>query len=81
MINVFVALTQELPTKEEEDTKSIQSVGKQKLKRGRAAKSKMKKPSKYEIFFQHVLAFLYCGSDSAVSHLTSSSFLGCAVLL
>lgn len=36
----------ELPTKEEEDTKSIQSVGKQKLKRGRAAKSKMKKPSK-----------------------------------
>uniref|UniRef100_A0A8B9LZ21 Uncharacterized protein n=1 Tax=Accipiter nisus TaxID=211598 RepID=A0A8B9LZ21_9AVES len=65
----------------EEDTKSIQSVGKQKLKRGRAAKSKMKKMSKYEIFFQHLFAFLYCGSDSAVSHLTSSSFLGCAVLL
>ncbi|KFP93640.1 Protein ELYS, partial [Haliaeetus albicilla] len=36
----------ELPTKEEEDTKSIESVGKQKLKRGRAAKSKMKKTSK-----------------------------------
>ncbi|NXW26176.1 ELYS protein, partial [Circaetus pectoralis] len=36
----------ELPTKEEEDTKSIESVGKQKLKRGRAAKSKMKKASK-----------------------------------
>uniref|UniRef100_A0A8B9YWM0 Uncharacterized protein n=1 Tax=Buteo japonicus TaxID=224669 RepID=A0A8B9YWM0_9AVES len=65
----------------EEDTKSIESVGKQKLKRGRAAKSKMKKPSKYEIFFQHLLAFLYCGSDSTVSYLTSSSFLGCAVLL
>ncbi|KAM9608442.1 protein ELYS-like [Morphnus guianensis] len=36
----------DLPTKEEEDTKSIESVGKQKLKRGRAAKSKMKKASK-----------------------------------
>ncbi|NXL68961.1 ELYS protein, partial [Chordeiles acutipennis] len=35
----------ELPTKEEEDTKSIESVGKQKLKRGRTAKSKMKKAS------------------------------------
>ncbi|XP_074945450.1 protein ELYS-like [Phalacrocorax aristotelis] len=36
----------ELPTKEEEDTKSIEPVGKQKLKRGRTAKSKMKKASK-----------------------------------
>uniref|UniRef100_A0A8C8A633 AT-hook containing transcription factor 1 n=1 Tax=Otus sunia TaxID=257818 RepID=A0A8C8A633_9STRI len=36
----------ELPTKEEEDTKSIESVGKQKLKRGRTAKPKMKKASK-----------------------------------
>ncbi|NXV99663.1 ELYS protein, partial [Fregetta grallaria] len=36
----------ELPTKEEEDTKSIESVGKQKLKRGRTAKSKAKKASK-----------------------------------
>ncbi|KFO91914.1 Protein ELYS, partial [Buceros rhinoceros silvestris] len=36
----------ELPTKEEEDTKSIGSVGKEKLKRGRTAKSKMKKASK-----------------------------------
>ncbi|XP_042645486.1 protein ELYS isoform X2 [Tyto alba] len=36
----------ELPTKEEEDTQSIESVGKQKLKRGRTAKSKMKKASK-----------------------------------
>ncbi|NXG57111.1 ELYS protein, partial [Hemiprocne comata] len=36
----------ELPTKEEEDSKSIESVGKQKLKRGRTAKSKMKKASK-----------------------------------
>ncbi|XP_009944317.1 PREDICTED: protein ELYS-like, partial [Leptosomus discolor] len=36
----------ELPAKEEEDTKSIESVGKQKLKRGRPAKSKMKKASK-----------------------------------
>ncbi|XP_074017830.1 protein ELYS-like [Numenius arquata] len=36
----------ELLTKEEEDTKSIESVGKQKLKRGRTAKSKMKKSSK-----------------------------------
>uniref|UniRef100_A0A8C6K3U8 Uncharacterized protein n=1 Tax=Melopsittacus undulatus TaxID=13146 RepID=A0A8C6K3U8_MELUD len=33
----------ELPTKEEEDTKSIESVGKQKLKRGVTAKSKVKK--------------------------------------
>ncbi|KAF1414988.1 Protein ELYS, partial [Spheniscus humboldti] len=38
----------ELPTKEDEDTKSIESVGKQKLKRGRTAKSKMKKASKKE---------------------------------
>ncbi|NWS50675.1 ELYS protein, partial [Probosciger aterrimus] len=36
----------ELPTKEEEDTKSAESVGKQKLKRGRTAKSKVKKTSK-----------------------------------
>ncbi|NXV91124.1 ELYS protein, partial [Calonectris borealis] len=36
----------ELPTKEEEDTKSVESVGKQKLKRGRTAKSKVKKASK-----------------------------------
>ncbi|XP_059684356.1 protein ELYS [Gavia stellata] len=35
-----------LPTKEDEDTKSIESVGKQKVKRGRTAKSKMKKASK-----------------------------------
>uniref|UniRef100_A0A8C3GSY0 Uncharacterized protein n=1 Tax=Corvus moneduloides TaxID=1196302 RepID=A0A8C3GSY0_CORMO len=35
--------------KEEEDTKSIESGGKQKLKRGRTPKSKMKKASKYEI--------------------------------
>uniref|UniRef100_A0A8B9FQB7 AT-hook containing transcription factor 1 n=1 Tax=Amazona collaria TaxID=241587 RepID=A0A8B9FQB7_9PSIT len=33
----------ELPTKEEEDAKSVESVGKQKLKRGRTAKSKVKK--------------------------------------
>lgn len=49
MSNVFVALTQELPTKEEEDATSVESVGKQKLKRGGTAKSKMKKASKYEI--------------------------------
>ncbi|NWI35157.1 ELYS protein, partial [Sula dactylatra] len=36
----------ELPTKEEEDTKCTESVGKQKLKRGRTAKSRMKKASK-----------------------------------
>ncbi|KAM9017850.1 protein ELYS isoform 1-T5 [Ara ararauna] len=36
----------ELPTKEEEDTKPVESVGKQKLKRGRTAKSKVKKTSK-----------------------------------
>ncbi|XP_065536193.1 protein ELYS-like [Lathamus discolor] len=36
----------EIPTKEEEDTKSVESVGKQKLKRGRTAKSKVKKTSK-----------------------------------
>ncbi|XP_054249031.1 protein ELYS [Indicator indicator] len=36
----------ELPAKEEEDTKSIESVGKEKIKRGRPAKSKMKKASK-----------------------------------
>ncbi|NXQ26912.1 ELYS protein, partial [Alaudala cheleensis] len=36
----------ELPAKEEEDTKSIESGGKQKLKRGRTQKSKMKKASK-----------------------------------
>ncbi|NXA56231.1 ELYS protein, partial [Nothocercus julius] len=36
----------ELPAKEEEDTKSIESVGKQKLKRGRTAKAKLKKTSK-----------------------------------
>ncbi|NXU00225.1 ELYS protein, partial [Buphagus erythrorhynchus] len=36
----------ELPAKEEEDTKSIESGGKQKLKRGRTPKSKLKKPSK-----------------------------------
>ncbi|XP_042732422.1 protein ELYS isoform X2 [Lagopus leucura] len=33
----------ELPTKEEEEIKSIESVGKQKLKRGRPARSKVKK--------------------------------------
>ncbi|KFQ64841.1 Protein ELYS, partial [Phaethon lepturus] len=38
----------ELPAKEE-DTQSIESVGKQKLKRGRTAKSKMKKASKSTI--------------------------------
>ncbi|NWR47394.1 ELYS protein, partial [Regulus satrapa] len=37
---------EELPAKEEEDTKSIESGGKQKLKRGRTPKSKMKKASK-----------------------------------
>ncbi|NXD17212.1 ELYS protein, partial [Nothocercus nigrocapillus] len=36
----------ELPAKEEEDTKSVESVGKQKLKRGRTAKAKLKKTSK-----------------------------------
>ncbi|XP_031958510.1 protein ELYS-like [Corvus moneduloides] len=36
----------EVPAKEEEDTKSIESGGKQKLKRGRTPKSKMKKASK-----------------------------------
>ncbi|NXT96646.1 ELYS protein, partial [Anhinga rufa] len=36
----------ELPAEEEEDTKSIESVGKQKLKRGGTAKSKIKKASK-----------------------------------
>ncbi|KFW85882.1 Protein ELYS [Manacus vitellinus] len=36
----------ELPTKEEEDTKSIESGGKQKLKRARTTKSKIKKTSK-----------------------------------
>ncbi|NXY34758.1 ELYS protein, partial [Pomatorhinus ruficollis] len=36
----------ELPAKEEEDTKSTESGGKQKLKRGRTPKSKMKKASK-----------------------------------
>ncbi|XP_010075134.1 PREDICTED: protein ELYS [Pterocles gutturalis] len=36
----------ELPAKEEEDTKSTESVGKQKPKRGRTAKSKLKKASK-----------------------------------
>ncbi|NXS53202.1 ELYS protein, partial [Brachypteracias leptosomus] len=36
----------ELPTKEEEDTKSIEMVGKGKRKRGRTAKSKMKQASK-----------------------------------
>ncbi|NXY14066.1 ELYS protein, partial [Atrichornis clamosus] len=36
----------ELPAKEEEDTKSIEAGGKQKLKRGRTPKSKMKKASK-----------------------------------
>ncbi|KAM9561912.1 protein ELYS isoform 2-T5 [Guaruba guarouba] len=36
----------ELPTKEEEDTKPVESVGKQKLKRGRTARSKVKKTSK-----------------------------------
>ncbi|NXK54083.1 ELYS protein, partial [Chauna torquata] len=36
----------ELPTKEEEDTKSMESAGKQKLKRGRTAKLKMKRGSK-----------------------------------
>uniref|UniRef100_A0A8C3CMQ8 AT-hook containing transcription factor 1 n=1 Tax=Cairina moschata TaxID=8855 RepID=A0A8C3CMQ8_CAIMO len=37
-----------LPSKEEEDTKSIESVGKQKSKRGRTAKSKANKTSKKE---------------------------------
>ncbi|NWW55746.1 ELYS protein, partial [Ifrita kowaldi] len=36
----------EVPAKEEEDTKSIESGGTQKLKRGRTPKSKMKKASK-----------------------------------
>ncbi|XP_031448743.1 protein ELYS [Phasianus colchicus] len=36
----------ELPTKEEEEIKSIESVGKQKLKRGRPARSKVKKVSR-----------------------------------
>ncbi|XP_042679480.1 protein ELYS isoform X2 [Centrocercus urophasianus] len=36
----------ELPTKEEEEIKSIESLGKQKLKRGRPARSKVKKASK-----------------------------------
>ncbi|NXB85163.1 ELYS protein, partial [Vidua macroura] len=36
----------ELPAKEEEDTKSMESGEKQKLKRGRTPKSKMKKASK-----------------------------------
>ncbi|NXA32686.1 ELYS protein, partial [Eudromia elegans] len=36
----------ELPAKEEEDTKSTESEGKQKVKRGRAAKAKLKKTSK-----------------------------------
>ncbi|NWU14519.1 ELYS protein, partial [Cephalopterus ornatus] len=36
----------ELLTKEEEDTKSVESGGKQKLKRARTTKSKMKKASK-----------------------------------
>ncbi|NXT72698.1 ELYS protein, partial [Chaetops frenatus] len=36
----------ELPAKEEEDTKSIESGGKQSLKRGRTPKSKVKKASK-----------------------------------
>ncbi|NXI59627.1 ELYS protein, partial [Chloroceryle aenea] len=36
----------ELPAKEEEDTKSIESVGKEKAKRSGTAKSKMKKTSK-----------------------------------
>ncbi|NWI44772.1 ELYS protein, partial [Picathartes gymnocephalus] len=36
----------ELPAKEEEDTKSIESGGKQNLKRGRTPKSKVKKASK-----------------------------------
>ncbi|XP_061847084.1 protein ELYS isoform X2 [Colius striatus] len=38
----------ELPAKEEEDNKSIESVGKQKLKRGRSAKSRMKKAKPQE---------------------------------
>ncbi|NXD47123.1 ELYS protein, partial [Copsychus sechellarum] len=37
---------EELPAKDEEDTKSIESGEKQKLKRGRTPKSKMKKASK-----------------------------------
>ncbi|NXN39056.1 ELYS protein, partial [Rhinoptilus africanus] len=67
----------ELPTKEEEeeDTKSTESVGKQKLKRGRTAKSKTKKARKYENNFERLLAFLYFGSNSSFSHLTSSSFV------
>ncbi|XP_006024566.1 protein ELYS [Alligator sinensis] len=36
----------DLPTKEEEDTKSTESVGKQKVKRGRIAKAKTKQASK-----------------------------------
>ncbi|KAM6324531.1 protein ELYS [Aegotheles albertisi] len=39
-------IVEEPVTKEEEDTKSTESMGKQKLKRGRTAKSKMKKASK-----------------------------------
>ncbi|OXB80303.1 UNVERIFIED_CONTAM: hypothetical protein H355_013701 [Colinus virginianus] len=40
-----------LPAKEEEDIKPVESTGKQKLKRGRPAKSKVKKASKYIIRF------------------------------
>ncbi|XP_075300284.1 protein ELYS-like [Opisthocomus hoazin] len=63
----------ELPTKEEEDSKSMESVGKQKLKRGRTAKSKKKKASKYEILFEHFCAFLYCGSDLARAKVLATS--------
>ncbi|NXJ72829.1 ELYS protein, partial [Rostratula benghalensis] len=44
--NSQVVKEPELLTKEEEETKSTESVGKQKLRRGRTAKSKMKKASK-----------------------------------
>ncbi|XP_054051729.1 protein ELYS-like [Rissa tridactyla] len=71
----------QLLTKEEEDAKYTESVGKQKLKRGRTAKSKMKKASKYEKLFERLLAFLYFGSNSAFGHLTCSSSLGGTVLL
>lgn len=54
-MNILVALMQELPTKEEEEIKSIESLGKQKLKRGRPARSKVKKASKYIIFFLTLL--------------------------
>lgn len=71
---------QELPTKEEEEIKSIESLGKQKLKRGRPARSKVKKTSKYIIFFFFFFEHFYYGSDSALSPLISSAPFGCVAL-